>query len=423
MAQENKEQKHPAGAGRLRLWLLAQTVSLVAVTNGLTWWFVESGGSFLLLMLVFIVTSLGLTFLYSRALFGRLARLNELLEQATFGDFTVRSLDRSPDEIGLTSYHINRLLKAVGSTVSKIETVSNQAAATAEEINTSVRESGAAVSAIDQAAQKLAASAAEEQEAMTQLAATIEEMSAGIEEISGSSQKTLVNAQNVETRSVAGKEALDRVKEQMDQIEETFKELSSTVELLAGKSQAIGTVSETITSLAYQTNLLALNAAIEAARAGEQGRGFAVVAEEVRKLAEESGKAADQIQEMLAEVETGMNGVIKVTKKTGSDLEKGIELTDAAWTGFSEISREINLIAEEVQGVAAAVEEMAAGSEELAATTSHLETRSRDNSAQSAGIVDSLNAQRKNLASLDTTANRLQEVSAHLQEVLKVFKV
>ena len=64
---------------------------------------------------------------------------------------------------------------------------------------------------------------------------------------------------------------------------------------LAEKSEEIGAIVGTITGIADQTNLLALNAAIEAARAGEQGRGFAVVAEEVRKLAEESQKAAGEI--------------------------------------------------------------------------------------------------------------------------------
>ena len=81
---------------------------------------------------------------------------------------------------------------------------------------------------------------------------------------------------------------------------------------LPTRSQEIGQIVETISGIAEQTNLLALNAAIEAARAGEQGRGFAVVAEEVRKLAEDSQRAAAQISKLIGHVQADTDGVIEI---------------------------------------------------------------------------------------------------------------
>ena len=92
---------------------------------------------------------------------------------------------------------------------------------------------------------------------------------------------------------------------------------------LANKSEQIGGIIETITGIAGQTNLLALNAAIEAARAGEQGRGFAVVAEEVRKLAEDSQRAAATIADLVQEIQAETNQAVFVVEAGAERTERG----------------------------------------------------------------------------------------------------
>lgn len=100
-------------------------------------------------------------------------------------------------------------------------------------------------------------------------------------------------------------------------------DITKVVRKLGDSSQEIGRIIEFITNIADQTNLLALNAAIEAARAGEAGRGFAVVAEEVRKLAESSSKATDQIGHLIKEIQDEINQTINYVKNTADQLGQG----------------------------------------------------------------------------------------------------
>ena len=114
--------------------------------------------------------------------------------------------------------------------------------------------------------------------------------------VSDQSKITQEKAQN-------GKKLLIDLVASVEDIAEVSQEVAQSVELLTERSQEIGKIVDLITGIAEQTNLLALNAAIEAARAGDAGRGFAVVAEEVRKLAEESAQAAEQIGALISEIQ------------------------------------------------------------------------------------------------------------------------
>ncbi|MBR1486647.1 MAG: methyl-accepting chemotaxis protein, partial [Synergistaceae bacterium] len=128
----------------------------------------------------------------------------------------------------------------------------------------------------------------------------------------------------------------------------------------------IGEFIGVITSIADQTNLLALNAAIEAARAGEAGRGFAVVAESVRKLAEESGRAADSVRGLMSDLQDGARNTKSASDATAELLIQTVEKANGAKDSLSGAMEQIDKANDRIQNIAAVAQEQAASSREIA---------------------------------------------------------
>ena len=174
------------------------------------------------------------------------------------------------------------------------------------------------------ASEAQAAGAAEQSTGISEVTTTIEELSTTATHIAK-------NAENV--ARLAG-ETLAGMKEMDQKVNETARKILS----LGEKSQSIGNITKLIDEIADQTNLLALNAAIEAARAGEIGRGFAVVAQEVRKLAERSSEATEEIRQLIQEIQGETNASIMSMEGSTKWVKKGLEMMEETARSAKEIS-------------------------------------------------------------------------------------
>ena len=170
-------------------------------------------------------------------------------------------------------------------------------------------------------------------------------------------------AESTHTETQEGREMLNDLVRGVERIAAGAKQVGDAVRQLYDGSKSIADINEVITDIAGQTKLLALNAAIEAARAGEQGRGFAIVAEEVRKLAEESESAAQQINGIISNNSAQIQTAFDLTKEQQAEVKENVAQVKEAGGKFDTIAALIQSLTVEIEKIAVASQETRTGAE------------------------------------------------------------
>ncbi|WFE70532.1 methyl-accepting chemotaxis protein [Halomonas sp. M1] len=281
------------------------------------------------------------------------------------GDLTQRLQVTSRDEVGVLAEDFNRFLAHIQSMLSD------------------VRHSALTVY---QAADNIAQGSEELATRTDQAAASLQQTSSAMEEITSTVEHNAEHAQTADRMVQDSASVVTQGQTAMEDVERTMADIKAS----SGQISEIVTL---IDSIAFQTNILALNASVEAARAGEHGRGFAVVAQEVRKLAQRSAEAAQEIKTLIA--------------TSVEHSQKGSQIVQRAGNTMREILGSVHQVATVIADISAGSKEQSVGVSEVNTAVVQLDGMTQQNAA----LVEESTA----------TANRMRQQAEQLNTLISGF--
>lgn len=281
-----------------------------------------------------------------------LSILTEKVDAISKGNLTISIDSSGRDEIGSLSKSMNAMVSSLNNMIKGILEGSNRVVSSLRVLNDKAQKT-------DEGAKNQSAQA-------HQIATAAEEMSQTITDIARNA--SVASETSAEAMQIAseGRNIAEGAVQTVNNVYTASLELSSMVEKLNSRVSEIGEILTVIKDIADQTNLLALNAAIEAARAGEQGRGFAVVADEVRKLAEKTIKATEEISGKISAVQTESEQTVRSMEHSSSEVTKATDYIRQVGDSLNSIVDAVQKVRDQITQIATAVDEQSAASEEVA---------------------------------------------------------
>lgn len=365
-------------------------------------------------------------------------RANVLFAQeVAAGHWDVHLEQRSNDEIGQLTISLNVMVDAIRQMMDKAEAASRQANEEAEKALMATREAEKRQRAEQEKQERMQAAAMRISKVSSVLSEVSENISHHISQSEQASQaqsqrmgKTAeaMNQMNIAVRMVGhnsdqavsmsdkarqeaqqGSQLTLQTTQHIESVMRRVENLKDAMNQLGVRVQDVDKVLVTISDIADQTNLLALNAAIEAARAGEAGRGFAVVADEVRKLAEKTMHATQEVGQVLSGIRKDTAHNVETVLVTVSSMQQTTELTKSSNTALQHIASLVDTTTSQIRDIATAVQQQTASSTEVSQGVEEV-------NALAINTAEAMSRAAQGLQAMLEQTNELERLMIELQE-------
>jgi methyl-accepting chemotaxis protein len=353
----------------------------------------------------------------------RIRTTREVIAEAERGNLLARADTRYTDELGLLQRSFNRMLTAIGQLIGTVQREADQVAALAEQLAGTTGTISASSTQFASTALTLTSQLETQRQYAVDGAQHTQQAFGASELLRERAGQMESSARSLVGAAESSRDAIGRASGALVMISDRVRATAATVGALGDASAHVDEFVETVSRIARQTNLLALNAAIEAARAGEHGKGFAVVAEEVRKLAEESARAAKEVADTIAVVRQNIAAAVTSMAQGERDVRDVGGVADEANRALGSMLEGIRRIAEVIGETATVSRAQSSTMETLTATMTGVQTVALEVSARANAALHVATDQTSALDGLSTTSRQLAQLAERLQHSISRFSV
>ena len=347
----------------------------------------------------------------------------DALDEVAQGNLVIKNLKRKNNEFGKLHAAIHNTVKKMRGLIDAVRQVIGRVFASGIQVNEASESVSGMVNDMSADITEIENNITREDTEIATCSQLMEELSAKIKKVNATIKEMVDYIEHTKKTVSEGMDTVRVMTEQSGATYQATEEVKEQVGALGGRLNNIVQFVDAIKEIADQTNLLSLNASIEAARAGESGRGFSVVAEEIRNLAESSGKTAEEIRKVVGEVEKHANHTSEKVKEAEMYVEVQERTVQDTAHAFNAIYQFIEECVEQMEEVAAGIEDMNTERKNALSAMRRIHERSEESVKSVASVKGTLDKQVMCAETLSTEAEGLKEHMEQLEKVIAAFKL
>lgn len=381
--------------------------------------------TFFALSIIAIVLTITFGFLLFKSIRRNTFKINQsILDIAQAGgDLTRRVEVKTKDEFALIANSTNILIESISNLIKRVSSLAESVSGSSQELMALAEENARTIDEIANNTQTIAADSDITQSRTNAVIQKMQQLEQAMHELNNEANEVQLAAEQMKKAAYNGSQSVNHSSNVMMSIEETMANTSTTVETLGKKSSEITSIIGTITSIAEQTNLLSLNAAIEAARAGEHGKGFAVVANEVKKLAEQSQSAANEVTQIITSIQQEVKSIIEQNHEGVQNVIRGVEVTNETNSVLEDILSQTNKTTSIIASMAEKIMETLNTSHEVAASFVEVNTIAENTAMHTERSASAALQGSAAMQEINASATELAKQADDLRGVVNEFKV
>lgn len=370
-----------------------------------------------------VIIALAIVLLITKGITDAIKKMNQSISKAAEGDLTVEFDKDRKDEFKLLAMGISNMIDHMSNLIGDVQGVSGTVSNSAKNLSGTSGELLEATKGISLTIDDIGGGIIQQAEDAENC---LNQMSGLADQINQLYENTNENEKIAnETKSVTtdGIQIIEELNDKAKATTEITQDVINKIQELGTQSKKIGSFVDIINEIASQTNLLSLNASIEAARAGEAGRGFAVVAEEIRKLADQTIDASNQIQQTVKEIALQNEETITTAEQAEDIVASQTDALNNTTKVFDNISHHVNDLAENFKGILIRLKNIEEVKDDTLKSIQNISAVTEETAAASQEMNATAQLQNEAVEQLRKSAIILEKDARKLEDAIKIFKI